>query len=277
MDSENKQLAHEPKNLAQKLIDQIKENKISPRPRWRFWLKNSLMWSAGGLALIISALAISVMTYLFQYNDLAIYQRAHKSLIEVFLLTLPYFWLMFLAIFIFIIYYNIRQTKRGYRYHLAVIIGGSMAISLILGFLFHRIGWGQDIDDLLGAKAPLYGQIFNRQMDFWLEPEDGRLAGVITDRNEENLIIVDPQGKTWEVQFAPGEDFVVMPGFVEESWEVGMPINLIGQILDEDSFEAEIIRPMGPPGRGFIHRPMINLDQNCPHNNCFPRRQFPRR
>jgi len=268
MDLENKQLNHEPKNLTQKLIDQIKKNKISPRPRWYFWLRNSLIWTAAGLALIISALAISVMAYLFQYNDLAIYQRAHKSLVEVLLRTLPYFWLIFLAIFIFIIYYNIRKTKKGYRYSLTVIISFSIITSLILGALFHKIGWGQAIDDVLGARAPLYGQVFNRQMDFWFEPQDGRLVGLVISQDEKDLMILDPDGKLWEVQLPVRQDLETIPDFIEEFIKIGLPISLIGQVLDENSFQAEIIRPMGPLGRKFIHRPVMDSNPDCPRGGC---------
>ena len=217
--------------------------------------------------------ASSIKAEKFQYNGLDFYQKTNKSLAEVIILTLPYFWLVFLALFIFVVYYNIKHTKKGYRYSLVLIIGISVAASLVLGILFHRIGWGQDIDDILGERAPLYGQVFNRQMDFWFEPQEGRLTGLIISQDEKGLSILDLEGNTWEVKFSPEQDLENTFKFIEQSMETGMPIKLIGQIIEDNQFQAEIIRPMGPPGRRFFHRPgMMRPDffQNidCKKNNC---------
>ena len=52
----------------QKLVAKIKQANIAPKPRWHFLLKNSVIWAAGTLSLLIGAGAASVMIYLFKYN-----------------------------------------------------------------------------------------------------------------------------------------------------------------------------------------------------------------
>jgi len=42
----------EDKNFNDNVLHKIKEEKISPKPRWQFLLKNILMWGLGVVSLI---------------------------------------------------------------------------------------------------------------------------------------------------------------------------------------------------------------------------------
>jgi len=52
--------------------------------------------------------------------------------------------------------------------------------------------------------------------------------------------------------------------------KAGEPINLIGQILEDKKFRADIIRPL-VPGRGFFTRPKIRQNRaHCFDDICLP-------
>jgi len=257
----------DPQEFDQKLADKIKEEKIAPKPRWHFLLKDYVVWASGALALLIGAAAISVMVYLLKYNGWEVREEMHKSVLEFFLLTLPYFWIIFLGIFVFILYYNLKHTKKGYRYPVWFIAISGVLASIILGGIFFLFGLGQRIDNVLGQNAPLYEIVINRQLAFWFNPEDGRLAGVIaSDITDGYFYIIDPTGEVWQI-LAPQS--AGDPRF-SDFFQAGEPVNLIGELIGENKFRADIIRLL-VPGRGFFDRPNIRDSRNhCFDDVCLP-------
>lgn len=265
---EEKKQLRDTKNLSESIVAKIKERGLIPRPRWRFILKNWAIWLSGAAALLIGAMAFSVILYLFKYNTWDIYQNTVLSGAKFFLLTLPYFWLLFLALFVFIAYYNLRHTRGGYRYRLYLIIIVPILISIILGMFFFAAGWGQKIDSILGRHAPFYGQVFNRQMMFWFNPEEGRLAGVVVEvsADRQDFLLLDPVGETWTVLSRSGKAF---PSFVKSDEAV----NVLGSAIDDNEFVASFVKPVGP-GREFFMRPEMREKRSCLSGDC--RRLEPR-
>jgi hypothetical protein len=257
-------------NFDQELIAKISREKIAPKPRWHFLLKDYVVWVSGGLALLVGAASVSVMIYLFKYSNFALHAASHKSFGESFLLTLPYFWLIFLGLFVFIVYYNFKHTKKGYFYSLPLVIFASIIVSLLLGLLFYSFGLGKTIDDVLGKQVPFYGKVFNRQLDFWFAPEEGRLTGVVVNTDDDAVFyLLDPAGEGWQVFTETDSRF---PGV-----RVGLPISAVGRAADGNKFYAEMVRPAGPPGQGFFAHPRMRGGDrfDCRLDDCQPPVFFP--
>jgi hypothetical protein len=257
-------------NFDQELIAKIKEEKIAPKPRWHFLLKNYVVWIIGSLALLIGAASVSVMFHLFRYNNFSMLTAGDKSFGKFFLLTLPYFWIIFLGLFIFVVYYNFKHTKKGYFYSLPLIVFISISVSLLLGLLFHGLGLGRTIDDILGRQVPFYGKVFNRQLDFWFAPEEGRLTGVVVGADDDAVFyLLDPAGEGWQVIIEKNDRF---PGV-----RVGLPISAVGRAVDGHKFYADMVRPAGPPGQGFFAHPRMRGGErfNCRLDDCRPPRFAP--
>lgn len=234
-------------DFTDKLIAEIREKKIEPKPRWRFLLKNYTLYAAGALSLLIGSLAVAVMIYLARFNDLSIHAQIEKTFLEFLLLNLPYFWLLFLAFFIFIIYYNLRHTSKGYRYSPFLLVAVSVVLSIILGVIFFFAGFGEKIDDVLGRKAPFYGHFINRQVDFWSQPDEGRLAGIIISSDEKGaFILLDRDLKEWKIVFS--SKVVYNPNLLINH----QPIRLFGYLLGKDEFIADRIFFSGRPGQEFF-------------------------
>lgn len=256
-------------NFDQELIAKIKQEKIAPKPRWHFLLKNYVVWIVGALALLVGAASVSVMIHLFRYNNFALLTVGDKSFGKFFLLTLPYFWLIFLGLFIFVVYYNFKHTKKGYFYSLPLVVFISILASLSLGSLFHSLGLGRMIDDALGRQAPFYGKVFNRQLDFWFAPKEGRLTGVVIGVDDAaGFYLLDPAGEGWQVFTKTDSRFPV---------RIGLPISAVGRAVDENKFYADMIRPAGPPGQGFFAHPRMRSGErfNCRLDDCRPPRFAP--
>lgn len=228
------------------ILEKLQELKIKPRARWHFLLKNYAIWISGVLALLIGAASVSVIIYLSSYNDFGIRQDINKSLGEMLLLTLPYFWLIFLGIFVFIVYYNLKHTKTGYRYSIGLVVTVAVVASIFLGGIFYAAGLGQELDEVLGQKAPLYGEMINPRIDFWSNPEEGRLVGIIISQTgDEDFVLIDKDRQEWLVKIE-GDDFTAPP-------LAGAPLRLIGEKKSDNVFEVFKVMPM-MPGRGFFKR-----------------------
>lgn len=245
--------------LTEKVLSKMKEYKIRPKSRWYFIVKNYFIWLFGFLALVISSAIFSVMFYLIKYNDFGLRHEINKSGLKIIFLTLPYFWILFLAIFIFIIFYNIKCTKNGYRYPLVFIVTGAILASLLIGIAFSLAGFGRKLDEVIGQRAPLYSEIINPQIDFWSQPEDGRLVGLILTSPIKNntFKLIDKDGKEW---------FIILEGKFGNIGllAAGEPIKLLGTKTSDAEFMAIKIMPLMPGNRFF--------ERMQPGNNIMPPR-----
>jgi len=180
---------------------------------------------------------------------------------ELLLLTLPYFWLIFLGLFVFVIYYNIKHTKRGYRYPIWLILLSSIIASIALGEVLFAFNIGEGIDRVLSRKAPLYERLINPQFDFWSNPEEGRLIGVpIGFSEDERFTLIDRDKKKWEIIPASStvskflEKMPMIKDVIDEEGAPLPPVRLIGEKISEQEFRVTKIMPL-MPGKEFFDRP----------------------
>jgi hypothetical protein len=246
--------------LDKKIIKVIEEKKLTPRPRWQFLFKNYLIWSGGVLSLLFGSLAFAMILFMLLNNDWRMYEHISGSLLKFIILTAPYFWLLFLFVFITVTYFNLKHTKKGYRYPLLSIIIGSFALSMLLGCGLYATGLGQEIDDILGKRAPFYERFINRRMGMWANPDRGLLTGVIIDKISDNEYkLLDMERKEWLILM---DKTTFVPEMILAT---GTPVRLTGKRLEENSFEVMRIMPMGP-GREFFRRsPFLGPWENSRH------------
>ena len=86
-------------NLSQAVLAKIKEEHIKPRPKWQFTFKNVLVWITSAIALVFGGLSSSVVIYMLVNNDWDVYEHITGSLAGFIFVTMPYYWLVFMAIF----------------------------------------------------------------------------------------------------------------------------------------------------------------------------------
>ncbi len=232
------------------ILSQIKEKKIKPKARWTFLLKDYVVWALGVISLFLGSVAVALIIYLIKNNDWDVYTELSGSLLEFIFLTMPYFWIVFLLIFIAVVNYNIKHTKKGYKFSLLNIFSVSVLASIVMGILLFNIGLGQALDDVLGENVSFYDTIINPRMRIWSDPEAGRLIGIVTEKKLNNEFqLFDRENKEWLINIDNAER---PTGF---SMIIGRPIKMIGEIRGVNYFVVEkVFIHNGPGRRMFMHR-----------------------
>lgn len=246
------------KEFDQKIIDQIKNRKIWPRPRWLFLLKNYSIWLAGGLTLLFGSISSALFIYLAADNNLAAHRRIGFSLAEFLLLAIPFFWLITSAILIYLAYINLKKTENGYRYSPWLISLIVVIISLVGGLVFYNLGLSRTIDNILGRELPFYEYVINPRVSFWLDNDRGRLAGIMVDYSSKNqqLSLIDSQNNSWLVDISRINQLVGLP-VIDFNRLINQPIGLSGKVTAINRFEARGIMPI-KGGNGFFGRRRVS-------------------
>lgn len=226
----------EEKNISQEILEKIKD--VKPKPRWQFLLKDYLVWFSASVSLVVSSFAFAVVIYMLIDNDWDIYTRISNSLLEFVFLTLPYFWLIFLGLFIVIAYYNFRHTKKGYKLPLSHVFLFSLLINILLGTFLYNVGVGQALDNLVAKNVPFYKHFINKRQAIWSKAEQGLLGGIVTSIDDQYLVIEDIEGNIWTIKHFN----TTTPNFLK--LQVGQPVRIVGQKIDSENFEMHILLPM---------------------------------
>lgn len=235
------------KDFGETFLHKIKEEHLSPKPKWQFLLKNSIIWSLGIFSLVLGAASMSLIFYMIRNEDVGAYGRAGSNLLEALSFIIPFFWIICLAIFAVAVYFYVKHTKKGYKYSTKKIILAIIGVSLILGGIFNVIGLDIVIDDVLGERAPFYDRVINPRLEFWSNPENGRLTGLIILKiSPTEYKLLDRAGETWAT-LLPNEE-------TGEMMVIGRPVMLVGEKVSDHKFMIKEILPVGP-GRGFFKRP----------------------
>jgi hypothetical protein len=243
-------------DLVKKTLEAIRQKHITPTPRWQFLLKDYLVWAGAGIMLVLGSLAVPVIIHMLVTNDWDVYEYLNGSLGQFVLLTLPYFWIVCLTLFVALAYYNIRHTKSGYRFHMLYVSIGSIAVSLLFGAALYGAGLGQIIDQTLADHVPFYEQIARPRRLLWMQDDHGLLAGTVTGIvDDAHFILIDFRNKNWEVTYQAPAMYQPLP-FLQD----GIRIRAIGRRVDDTHFKAHMLAPFNPLLGGW----MMEGDDNIP-------------
>jgi len=189
-------------DLSNKIIDQIDAKQIVSIPRWHFVLMRIFFWTLALLSIIIGSFAVGVMLFLFfDYYRHGLPIIPH-DLAEL-LLLIPYVWLAVFALFIMVERESIKHTKKGYHYHLYIIVLSSVLLSFVFGSVLYFAGIGKQTHEFLNNRVPFYNFATYDSRDAWDRPMIGRLAGVvIAIKDKNNFSVIDFSGHIWQVRLA---------------------------------------------------------------------------
>lgn len=97
-------------------------------------------------------------------------------------------------------YFNVRKTKKGYKYPFWQILISSLLVSICIGFALHYVGVGRMIDAQLSKKMPLFPSLERIEGRIWQAPEEGRLIGSLVSEKQgesNDLLFKDVDGVVW--------------------------------------------------------------------------------
>ncbi|MFH1412956.1 MAG: hypothetical protein ABIG10_02925 [bacterium] len=220
--------------FTKRVLKTIKEKKILPKPKLEFVLKNLAIWLLGILFLLIGSMASAVIIYMVRHNDWYLSDHLSDSPLAFVFATLPYFWLIILALFIFVAYYQIKCTREGYKYRICNIIALIFIFSVLLGQIFYNFGLGQKIDMHLSDNFDFYNKRLCHNSVVWNRPDRGIIIGIVEDVINQEIIIHDLDNKHWQVSINQIK--------TDPRLSIGNKIKIIGEILNKDHFLADEIR-----------------------------------
>ncbi len=186
------------------ILERIDREGVCPRPRVWFQTRECVVWTLWLISVVIGALAVAVTLYAFVIRRYALFEVTHGSFWWSLATALPYIWLFtFVGMAAFAVY-NVRHTKRGYRYPLWQILLSSMVVSILAGFGLHVAGLGFVTDTMLGERLALYQSQQKYERQLWQQPAEGRLVAAWEGRTDDEQLIVmrDIDGVTWTVDVA---------------------------------------------------------------------------
>ncbi|MEK7638682.1 MAG: hypothetical protein AAB388_00830 [Patescibacteria group bacterium] len=190
-----------PQELKQAVLERIEEERVCPKSRWFFWCQDSFIWFLWAVAVFIGAVAIAVTLFVVTHRQYALYEATHENFTTFFVEFLPYLWFAVLAGMVLMGVYNLRQTKRGYRHPLWLLVSSSVMFSFAGGALLQAFGFGYLIDHTLGQQLAIYMSQEKLEQKLWQVPAEGRLIGrrVLeeTDAPATTIVFEDISGNRW--------------------------------------------------------------------------------
>lgn len=239
--------------IINKVLEKIKRDKIEPKAKWHFLLKDWLVWFLFGLSMAIGALATAVSIFHLKNSDWEIYNRVPGGSVNFLFQVLPYFWLIIFILFVIVAYFNFKHTKTGYRYNILIVISVSLFLTLCLGALAFRIGWGERLENSLSSGVSFYPGLEHRRARMWARPGEGFLAGEILSVGEKDFALLDLEDKEWTVSI---EQAKLPPVFIIK---VGDIVRVVGQKKDDSVFVADMIMTEDMLGHMMNNRPRFRM------------------
>lgn len=228
-------------NIAKKILEKIEKEKIKIIPKWRFILFRGFVWTALVIAMLLSAVAVSmVMLQICDIDWDLIPRMVAKPPFEFFRLV-PYFWLIIAAVLFVFAYFDFRKTRKGYKYGGEVVVIFSILLSLIGGTVMYFVHAPHMTDEFL-SDMPFFREMDEGRQGFWHDPEGGMISGAVISVKDGVLIIQDPGRHEWNVDVLNAE----MNGTVYPADSRKAPpcvfVRVMGNSVDGSHFVAREIR-----------------------------------
>ncbi|MDH5596635.1 MAG: hypothetical protein OEY44_00905 [Candidatus Peregrinibacteria bacterium] len=221
--------------LKAKIMEKIRKEDMTPRPRWHFALRHILLGTAILSTILIGSLAVAIVIRQLTLTDWELIRHLTGSHIKSAFAVMPYIWILFIGITLLAADRLLFYTKKGHRVKPSVIALATVALSLTLGTLAYGIGADEPVENTLRTHLLPYKQWEVRRQAALVKEDRGLIAGeiqAVTPQKE--ITIRDFRGREWKVDLSHS-DF---------SPEIGMQIGMIGRVQDKEHFEYENIRQL---------------------------------
>ncbi|MEJ0054087.1 MAG: hypothetical protein WDN10_05215 [bacterium] len=188
--------------VSRRVLEHIEREQVRPLPRSRFVLQNVALWVFGILSILFGAIAAAAALFALANAGWRYYVATHDTFLTFLIETAPLLWIVTLAFFVLIGYQIFRRTRRGYRYPFIAVAATSVAASLLLGAALYGAGFGEVIEEGLGAHVPFYRPALQAEQVIWAHPERGLLAGRVTGLAPDfsSFTLLGFDGKLWNVE-----------------------------------------------------------------------------
>lgn len=222
-------------DLKTQILEKIETEAVTPRARWVYSTQEYALWAVWGLTVFVGALSVAITFFVFSHQRFALYELTHRNFVTFAVDVLPTLWLVLFVSMVAFAVFNMRHTKRGYRYPLWQIFGSSVLLSLALGALLHLAGAGFSLDKKIGAWASGYPSQEKIELKWWQNPKEGRLVGTaeyVRESGGTGARFIDVTGVVWQLDSA---ELLVVE---KQLLEAGRQVRLFGVIQPGSVFYA---------------------------------------
>jgi hypothetical protein len=219
----------------------IRKQQLKPIPHWKFSLPNYLFWGSFTLLIFLSGVTFALVVRFSRDLELDAYEYLTFNRLRSVIALLPYFWFSLLILFAGMAWINLRYTRKGYRYDLLKVIGAVLGLSFGIGGVMYAAKTEEAIHRILVSHFPQVYQVSRGKENFWNQPQEGLLGGILVPAQKECLNcfgLIDFSGKQWDIML--GSNTIVWP---DVQLVVAEKVKIIGIQLQEYSFQAREIRP----------------------------------
>lgn len=229
-----------PSKLSQSILGKISTQKIKPRPKWHFVLKNTSFWLIFIGSILLGALGFGLILTVSSAVGIEEILNLPRSPIDFLIRTIPIIWIIIFLFFLCGALWGFHHTKKGYKISFRNLLVGNILISAILGIGLHSTQIAERIEIRIARSVTFYEGAEDRKKRLWHNPSEGRLTGLIIETNSRNY---------WTIKTPDGIKGVSLENIrkIHPSLEKGKLIRVIGTIKNENIFEAEKLLPWKKP------------------------------
>lgn len=196
-----------PSDFSHDILAKIEEQHLEPRPRWQFFLIRSLWWVMALVTTIIGGIAFASVLFFMQEQEWD-WVLSHATFADV-LRSIPFAWIVIFVLFAIVTMYDIRATKRGYRYETPVLLALIVLSSMALGGAVYALGYEAKPHEFLRDRMPGYRSIAPDPQALWQQPRLGRFAGVVLATSTRGLILRDQAGESHSITIVTTSNWVL--------------------------------------------------------------------
>lgn len=216
------------KTIKDEVLEKITAGNVKPTSRWYFTVRHAALWTPGVLVTVLGSFAVAGMLFSAVHAGWEYRSFTRFTLVEFLREVVPLVWVGSFALFGVLIVRSLRLTSHGYRYKTGLIMGTSLAASVIIGSALFALDMTVKQNVLIRFTAD------RAQRTIWTSPEEGRLAGVV-DTDDNFLVLTDPTGKQWELDTTELIDSVLLTQ--------GASVRVVGELLEDNSFLTCMVIP----------------------------------
>jgi hypothetical protein len=233
-------------SVRQKVLASIEKENIKPKPKWHFFVHEWFIWFVAFLFLVLGSVATALTIYILNASRFTI-RHIQFSKLNVIFEFVPFLWILLLIVGVAYTVYAIHKTNNGYKWHFSWLVGLSFVLSLFFGTFIYVSGFGEKMDSYLLSEMPYYGNLTNYHPRHWMSPENGIVAGIVVDIEDDTVFIRRFDGKDFNILITQETEINTTNNLQE-----GMRIRVIGTSSDESFFVAENIMDFQGRGGGMM-------------------------
>ncbi len=231
-----------------KILNKILTENIKPISKRYFLIKRYGVMVFGLLITILGAVVFAKIFASILVSGWEYWDYVYDSFGSFLYAAMPLMWILLLVVFTFLTPFILEKTAHGYRYKKIILVLFSILTSIVLGILILKVG------AYSGANKYFTNSTEERETSLWVRPNQGRLAGKITLRATDSVILEDYHGKVWAVDVTN-----LLPASKQVS-ENSEQVRIVGVEVDENTFIACQVMPLDISSDLNLENPKESLE-----------------